>query len=67
MLGPVWDSESRNDGLRFGIGTVVGFDLPLGREMIENTVTLGLNARYLLVNESAPDTFALNGAMKYWF
>jgi len=67
MLGPVWDSESRNDGVRFGLGPVIGFDLPLGKEITQNTVTLGLNARYLFVNESAPDTFALNGAMKYWF
>lgn len=67
MLGPVWDSESSNDGVRFGIGPVVGFDLPLGKEITEKTVTLGLNARYLFVNEGVADTFALNGAMKYWF
>ncbi len=67
MLGPVWDSESTNDGVRFGIGPVVGFDLPLGKEITERTVTLGLNARYLFVNENVADTFALNGAMKYWF
>lgn len=67
MLGPVWDSESSNDGVRFGIGPVIGFDLPLAKEITENTVSLGMNARYLFVNESAPDTFQLNGAMKYWF
>jgi hypothetical protein len=67
MLGPVWDSQSRNDGLRFGIAPVIGFDMPLWKEITTNAVTLGLNARYLMVNESAPDTFALNGAMKYWF
>lgn len=67
MLGPVWDSESANDGVRFGIGPVAGFDLPLGKEITEKTVTLGLNARYIFVNESVADTFALNGAMKYWF
>jgi hypothetical protein len=67
MLGPVWDSESSNDGVRFGIGPVVGFDMPLGKEITEKTVTLGLNARYIFVNESVADTFALNGAMKYWF
>lgn len=67
LLGPVWDSESSNDGVRFGIGPVVGFDVPLGKEITEKTVSLGLNARYLFVNESVADTFALNGAMKYWF
>lgn len=67
LLGPVWDSESNNDGVRFGIGPVLGFDIPLGKEITEKVVTLGLNARYLMVNESAVDTFALNGAMKYWF
>lgn len=68
MLGPVLDTESHHDGVHFGIAPVLGFDIPVGSASIsENTFTLGLNARYLFVNESAPDTFALNGAMKYWF
>ncbi len=67
LLGPVWDTESRDNGVRFGIGPVAGFDIPLGQDMTNNTVTLGLNARYVFVNESQPDTFQLNGAMKYWF
>ena len=67
LLGPVWDSQSSNDGVRFGIGPVAGFDMPLGKQITEKAVTFGLNARYLFVNESVADTFQLNGAMKYWF
>jgi len=66
-LGPVWDSESANDGIRFGIAPVLGFDIPIGREITQRAVTLGMNAKYLFVNESVADSLNVNGAVKYWF
>ena len=52
-------------------GPLVGFDIPLNKRGVDNdmngVVTLGALAKYLILEGSNPDTFALNGMMKYWF
>jgi len=45
---------------------VVGFDIPLQPEA-HRFVSLGANARYLIVEGGEPDAFSVNGAVKYWY
>ena len=45
---------------------LVGFDMPI-KEKAHNYLTLGLNAKYLLINGDDPDVLAINGAVKYWY
>jgi hypothetical protein len=66
LLGPTIDNGSSYDGVHLGLGPVLGFDIPL-REETQQALSLGLNAKYLFVNDAAPDMFALNGVVKYWF
>lgn len=66
LLGPTIDSNSSYEGVHLGLGPALGFDIPL-RDQTQKALSLGLNAKYLLVNDAAPDLFALNGVVKYWF
>ena len=45
---------------------MIGFDIPL-KQATADYVSLGANARYALVEGSAPDAFAINAAVKYWY
>ncbi len=60
--GPIF----RRDGTDTGIAPSLGFDIPIQQEA-DHDVTLGASAQYLIVNSGAPDTFNLNGVIKYWF
>lgn len=64
--GPVIDGNGPYEGVHIGIAPLVGFDIPLRAET-QKALSLGMNAKYLFVNDAAPDTFALNGVVKYWF
>jgi hypothetical protein len=66
LLGPTIDDGSSYDGVHLGLGPIIGFDIPLYEET-QQGLTLGANAKYLFVNDAAPDLFALNGVLKYWF
>lgn len=50
-----------------GLMPNLGFDIPTF-QIKEDWVSLGANARYLITgSENAPDVFAVNGVLKYWF
>lgn len=49
-----------------GLMPNIGFDIPTFK-IDQEWVTLGANARYMLTASDAPDVFALNGVVKYWF
>ena len=61
-MGPVF----RHDGTDLGVAPVVGFDIPL-REGPGKYLSLGADAKYLMLNHENSDTFSLNGVVKYWF
>lgn len=65
-IGPVIDSNSPYNGVHLGLAPLIGFDIPL-RDVTQKSLSLGMNAKYIFVNDAAPDTFALNGIVKYWF
>ncbi|HMN67161.1 MAG TPA: hypothetical protein PKC28_01350 [Bdellovibrionales bacterium] len=65
-LGPVFDSDSANDGTHLGIAPVLGFDIPFS-PVTNQAISLGAQARYLFVSDAAPDSFSVNGQLKYWF
>lgn len=45
---------------------LLGFDLPL-QEKAYDFITIGANAKYLLINGDDPDVLTINGAIKYWY
>lgn len=69
MAGPVLDRVSNNSKLRMGVGLQTGFDVPLTRSgrTSQGTYSIGANANYLFVSNSAPDVFGLTGLVKYWY
>ena len=68
LLGPAIDDGSSHNGVHLGLGPIIGFDIPLTTtDDTQRGLTLGANAKYLFVNDAAPDLFALNGVVKYWF
>lgn len=68
-LGPVWDSDvaGQKDGVHIGWAPVLGFDIPFLKRTTEKTISLGAQAKYLVVEGDSPDALIVNGAMKYWF
>lgn len=68
-LGAVFDSHSDMDfnGTWLASGLLAGFDIPLLETGGEKTVSLGLQAQAVNTEGSAPDSFSLNGQVKYWF
>lgn len=45
---------------------IVGFDIPVAlRE--DETITLGLNAKYAIVGDNQTDATSINGVVKYWY
>lgn len=63
--GPIFNQ----DAMYFAIAPVAGFDIPV-REW-EGTylsyLSIGVDARYLIVSSNESDALTVNGAMKYWF
>lgn len=51
--------------VRWAVAPAVGFDVPLNNK-IHETISLGLNARYVGVN-SSPDSYVGSAAVKYWY
>ena len=49
-----------------GLMPNLGFDIPTF-QVNQRWVSLGANARYMITGSNAPDVFALNGVVKYWF
>jgi hypothetical protein len=65
--GAVWDSDTEvGEGMHFAWAPVLGFDIPFG-SVTNNTVSLGLQGKYLAVEGDAPDAVIVDGAVKYWF
>lgn len=54
-----------NDGTELAVAPLLGFDLPLAT-VNGRKVTLGLNAKYLIVTD-ATDSLITNAALKFWF
>lgn len=69
LIGPVFDVEGDVNRGRLGMGPQAGFDIPLttSNETRNQSFSLGANLNYLFVSNSAPDTFGMNGVVKYWF
>lgn len=66
-IGPAWDSDSENEGIHLAYAPVlIGFDIPF-KEVTEETLSLGMQAKYLVIEGDSPDSLIINGAMKYWF
>lgn len=65
-VGPSWDSDSDTEGLHLAWGPLLGFDIPF-KEVTHETLSLGMQAKYLVVEGDSPDSLIINGAMKYWF
>lgn len=51
---------------RATLAPLAGFDIPLTEDQAK-FFSLGLGAKYLIVDGSNPDVLALNGMLKYWF
>ncbi len=49
-----------------GIAPLAGFDIPVTK-INESDVTLGANAKYLVITSDTPDAFMANVAVKYWY
>lgn len=61
-LGAIFD----NSEAHLVSAPMVGFDIPVA-SIQENPITLGANARYAILEGSAPDAFSLNGELKVWY
>lgn len=64
--GPAWEAGSVDDDLAFIFYPQVGFDLPL-QSVVDAPISFGLNSSYIVSTRSTPDTFNLNGVVKYWY
>lgn len=71
-IGPVIGSVGDSDRVLLGFAPMVGFDMPVYRfssmsEGRKDYLTLGLHAKYLILEGSDPDALSANGVVKYWF
>lgn len=64
-VGPMLESTNSSDSVVIGTMPNAGFDMPFNIK--DNSVSLGLNARYLISSSGASNTFSLNAMAKYWF
>lgn len=62
-IGAVFESDETKSAFA---PVIVGFDIPL-KQAAKDYISLGLDAKYLIVNGSNPDVLAMNGVVKYWF
>lgn len=71
-LGPVIGSTGDRDRVLLGLAPMIGFDIPVyhftslsdGRK---DYMSLGLHAKYLILEGSDPDALSANAVAKYWF
>ena len=65
MTGPVINQ----DATYFGIAPVVGFDIPVrewsGKYL--SYLSVGAEAKYMIVSSNESDGLTVNGVLKYWF
>ena len=63
--GPVLNQ----DATYFGFAPFFGFDIPVQEWVGEyiSYVSVGVEARYLMVTSNESDGLTVNGALKYWF
>lgn len=71
-LGPVIGSVGERDRVLLGLAPMIGFDIPVYRfssvsEGRKDYVSLGLHAKYLILEGSDPDALSANAVAKYWF
>lgn len=71
-IGPVIGSVGDSDRVLLGFAPMVGFDIPVYAfsslsEGRKDFLTLGLHAKYLILEGSDPDALSANGVVKYWF
>lgn len=71
-VGPVIGSVGDSDRVLLAIAPMVGFDIPVYRfsrlsEERKDYLSLGLHAKYLILEGSDPDALSMNGVVKYWF
>ncbi|MDX9730594.1 MAG: hypothetical protein RBT63_02380 [Bdellovibrionales bacterium] len=57
------------DATYFALAPVVGFDIPVREWSGEylSSVTVGLDAKYMMVSSDDANGLSVNGALKYWF
>lgn len=57
------------DATYFGLTPLVGFDIPVREWVGEyiSYVSVGVEAKYLMVSSDESDGLTVNGALKYWF
>jgi hypothetical protein len=64
-LGPIWDNIENDVATAIGFVPTIGFDIPI--ENSNRGLMLGANANYLFITADRPESFALNGNIKYQF
>jgi len=57
------------DATYFGLAPLVGFDIPVQEWVGEyiSYISIGVEAKYLMVSNNESDGLTVNGALKYWF
>jgi opacity protein-like surface antigen len=57
------------DATYFGLAPIVGFDIPVQEWVGEyiSYVSIGVEAKYLMISNNESDGLTVNGALKYWF
>lgn len=68
-IGPILGTVGDPNRIILGFAPVVGFDIGVWdiSAARRDTLSLGLQARYLMTEGSDPDTGSINGTVKYWF
>lgn len=65
MTGPIMNQ----DATYFGIAPIVGFDIPVrewsGKYL--SYLSVGAEAKYMIVSSNESDGLVVNGVLKYWF
>jgi hypothetical protein len=63
-VGAALGSILRQDNSYFAGGPLLGFDVPVTDD---DKLSLGANAKYLMIDGTEPDALSVNAAIKYWF
>lgn len=51
----------------FVAAPLLGFDIPIRNAQDQASVSLGAEAKYLMVSGEAPDAVSVNGVVRYWY
>jgi hypothetical protein len=64
-IGPVINE----DATYFGLAPIMGFDIPVQEWVGEyiSFISVGMEAKYMMVTSREADGLSINGALKYWF